>query len=253
MGRQAGRSCSGAATDKRQPAPRRLGQERVACASARKGAAPSTKEGRRREGGRLGSCPCGGPAACGDGPLAGAAPARPPGPAGHGRHPRRGHDQERGRVRQRERGRVRTTQGGRRVGVVIPENPEKYIDTFLFMSSSSESARLRPDLHAGLHAALQSRMRTCVRTCVSRVRTCVRLCAADPAAPTPLRPLRISSLANGGCPRRNETAPGQVEAVSRPSTCPHPRPGASRHGHPPKLLRGPAFPLPGANRPSPSS
>jgi len=37
-----------------------------------------------------------------------------------------------------------------------------------------------------------------VRTCASRAQTCVRLCAANPAAPTPLRLLRISSLADEG-------------------------------------------------------
>jgi hypothetical protein len=56
--------------------------------------------------------------------------------------------------------------------------------------------RAASGLRADLRAALQGHVRTCVRTCASRVGTCVRLCAADSAAPTPLRPLRIASLAD---------------------------------------------------------
>ena len=83
------------------------------------------------------------------------------------------------------------------------------------------SAWPRADLRAGLRAASQSRVRTCVRLCASRV----RLCAADPAAPTPLRPLRISSLADGELGEGNEISgphPGSQASTGPPLLNPRP-------------------------------
>ena len=56
--------------------------------------------------------------------------------------------------------------------------------------------RARADLRAGLRPAVQSRVQTCVQAYASRLRTCVRLCVAGFFGPTPLRLLRISSLAD---------------------------------------------------------
>ncbi len=61
-------------------------------------------------------------------------------------------------------------------------------------SSAREASWVSPEPRPGLRPGLRSHVWTCVQTCV-------RLCAADPAAPTPSRPLRISSLADGAVGR----------------------------------------------------
>ena len=69
----------------------------------------------------------------------------------------------------------------------------------------SSTACLRTRLWPVCGSSRRRRARTCVRASASRAWPCEGPCAAFSAAPTPLWCLRISSLANEGCGKRNET------------------------------------------------